>query len=162
MKFLVIDGRPCPASIAPYVYLVLRGAAQHASAIYRGDDPAAKAILHAHGGHTQRELANATPAQRRAWGIKGIPNRPGFSQHELRNQWGQPIAEWKQGVDSGGDDREAKMAINNAARRLGWKTEHPYKSGLEGHHWCFAERPRPLGLVQRARILHLRATLPRR
>lgn len=157
-KFRVIDGCPCPASIAPYVYIVLEGAKQDANSIYRGED--AKSILHRHGKHTQEEIHRMFPA---------ISNPAGRSQHELKSDGvgnagpvGRNLAEWQIGVDSGGDDHDSKMAINRSAARNGWKTRHPYKRGVEGHHWCFALRPRPKNLKQRARIIKLRATLPRR
>jgi hypothetical protein len=158
MKFLVIDGCPCPASIAPYVYLVLRQAGQTASSIYRGSDAAT--LLHRHGKHTQAEIHAMLPA---------ISNPAGFSQHELRSDGaGNPgvarggrLSEWTVGVDSGGDDAASKARIEAAARHFGWLARHPYSRGVEGHHWCFAARPRPRSLKQRARIIHLRATLPR-
>jgi hypothetical protein len=149
-RFRVIDGCPVPASIAPYVYIVLRDAGHTASSIYRGDD--ARAILHRHGKRTQAEIHRDMPA---------ISNPPGRSQHELRNENGQPLAEWQIGVDSGTDSSRDKRAINAAAARNGWATHHPYKRGVEGHHWQFLRRPKPRDLKQRARIIRLRATLPR-
>jgi hypothetical protein len=158
MKFRVIDGCPCPASIAPYVYLVLRGAGQTASSIYRGED--ARAILHAHGKHTQAEIHRSLPA---------ISNPPGRSEHELRSDGnanagpiGRHLHEWEVGVDSGGNDQASKEAVRSSARHHGWHIRHPYSRGVEGHHWCFLHQPKPRGLRQRAQILRLRATLPRR
>lgn len=158
MRFLVIDGCPCPASIAPYVYVALRDAGQTASSIYRGED--ARALLHAHGKHTQGEIHELYPA---------ISNPGGRSEHELRSDgYGNPgpvgrrLEEWQVGVDSGTNDHAAKMRVHHAAARHGWKIRHPYPRGVEGHHWCFAERPRPKGLRMRAKIIRLRATLPRR
>jgi hypothetical protein len=159
LRFRVIDGCPCPASVAPYVYLVLREAGHTASSIYRGDD--AKAILHRHDKRTQREIHIALPA---------ISNPPGFSQHELRSDGaGNPhvpgggrLKPWQVGVDSGTNSPADQARVEAAARRLGWHVRHPYSRGVEGHHWCFARRPRPKGLRQRAQIIRLRATLPRR
>lgn len=151
MKFRVIDGCPVPASIAPYIYLVLRRAGQSASSIYRGES--ARALLHAHGKHTQAEIHRMMP---------DISNPPGYSQHELRNGSGNVIPAWHVGVDSGGNDQASKDRVKNAARHYGWSIEHPYSRGVEGHHWCFAHRPRPNKLLHRARIIKLRATLPRR
>jgi hypothetical protein len=54
MNLVLIDGCPVPASIAPYVKLVLDHAGQQAQSIYRGQDAAA--LLHAHGKHTQAEI----------------------------------------------------------------------------------------------------------
>lgn len=159
MKFRIIDGCPCPASIAPYVYMVLREAGQTASSIYRGDDAAA--LLHRYGKHTQREIHQLLPA---------ISNPAGFSQHELRSDGaGNPgvprggrLEEWQVGVDSGGDDSRSQQRIENAARKLGWVVRHPYNRGVEGHHWCFSRQPKPHSVKQRAKIIRLRATLPRR
>lgn len=157
-KYLVIDGCPCPASIAPYVYLVLRQAKQTASSIYRGQDAAT--LLHAHGKHTQAEIHVMYPS---------ISNPAGCSQHELRSDAagnpgpvGRLLEDWQIGVDSGGDDWRSKSAVEQAAHHLGWRVRHPYARGVEGHHWCFATQPRPRSLKQRAQIIRLRATLPRR
>jgi hypothetical protein len=156
-KFRVIDGCPCPASIAPYVHIVLREAGQIASSIYRGEDAAA--LLHAHGKHTQAEVHQMLP---------GISNPPGRSQHELRSDGvgnlgpvGRRLEEWQIGVDSGTDDAAAKARVEAAARKHTFTIRHPYTRGVEGHHWCFAVRPRPRNLRQRARIIALRAILAR-
>lgn len=158
MTFSVVDGCPAPRSIAPYIYLVLRAAGQTASSIYRGED--AKAILHAHGKHTQAEVHQMLPA---------ISNPPGRSQHELRSDGvgnegpvGRRLKEWQVGVDSGGDDPASQARIEAAARHFGWEVRHPYSRGVEGHHWCFARPPHPHGLKQRAQVAHIRATLPGR
>lgn len=148
MKFAVVDGCPCPRSIAPYVYLVLRGAGQTASSIYRGED--AKALLHRLGKHTQGEIHRLYPA---------ISNPPGHSEHELRSDDGRPLQEWEVGIDSGGNDSASKRAIDHAAARLGWKVDHPYARGVEGHHWHFIEQPKPRGLKQRLQVIRLRARL---
>jgi hypothetical protein len=159
MKHLIVDGCPCPASVAPYVHLVLREAGQTASSIYRGED--AKKLLHAHGKMTQAEIHRAMP---------NISNPPGLSQHELRSDGvgtpnvprGGKLHAWQVGVDAGTNDRSAQDRITQAAKRFGWHVRHPYSRGAEGHHWQFATRPKPKGLRQRARIIRLRATLPRR
>lgn len=158
MKLRVIDGCACPASIAPYIYLVLKRAGQSASSIYRGED--AKAILHAHGKRTQAEIHRDLPL---------ISNPAGQSTHELRSDgsaWPGPIGrklqEWQVGTDSGVDSHASKMAINHAAEFYGWETFHPYNSStVEGHHWGFKHQPKSKGL-QRVRIIALRARLPRR
>lgn len=157
-KYLIIDGCPCPYDIAPYVYLVLRRAGQSATSIYRGSDAAA--LLHRHGKSTQAEIHRALPA---------ISNPEGFSQHELRSDgFGNPkvrrggrLKPWQIGVDSGGNDSASKERINAAARHFGWRVRHPYSRGVEGHHWCFARRPRPHGIKQWREIRRLRKTLPR-
>jgi hypothetical protein len=161
VRWRVIDGCPCPAGIAPYVDVVLRDAGQAASSIYRGTDRHAVRILHRHGKHTQAEIHRELPA---------ISNPPGYSQHELRSDGagnphvprGGKLHSWQVGVDSGGDDPASQHAITAAAQRHGWHVRHPYKRGVEGHHWCFATKPRPHSVRMRLRILKLRATLPRR
>lgn len=157
MRFSIVDGCPVPRSIAPYVYLVLREAGQQASSIYRGED--ARALLHAHGKHTQAEIHEMMPA---------ISNPAGRSQHELRSDGignagplGRRLRRWQVGVDSGANDEASKARVTHAAAHYGWRVRHPYSRGVEGHHWCFSRRPRPHGLRMRARIIHLRRTLPR-
>lgn len=161
MKFRVIDGCPCPASIAPYTDRVLKRADTPASSVYRGDDPAARPILHAHGKHTQREIANASAAQRRAWGVTGTPNAPGNSEHELRRNF-KPIPEWQQGVDSGPNTNANRARVHAAAKHYGWTIVFPYDSVVEYHHWRFAKRPRPKNPLQFLHIVRERAALPKR
>jgi hypothetical protein len=158
LKFLVIDGCPCPRSIAPYVYLVLREAGQSASSIYRGAD--ADRILHAHGKHDQAEIHAMYPS---------ISNPPGRSEHELRSDGfanagpvGRRLKEWEIGVDSGTDDQASRDRVSRAAQHYGWQIRHPYTRGVEGHHWCFSRRPRPRSLRQFRQIVRLRKTLPTR
>jgi hypothetical protein len=159
MQFRVVDGCPAPASIAPYIHLVLRQAGQTASSIYRGSD--ADAILHAHGKHDQAEIHRMYPT---------ISNPPGRSQHELRSDGvgnpgpvGRELQEWEVGVDSGGDDQASKLAVTRAAQHFGWTIRHPYSRGVEFHHWCFARQPRARRFSKTWwRIVHLRATLPKR
>jgi hypothetical protein len=158
VRFLIIDGCPCPESVAPYVYIVLRTAGQTASSIYRGQDAAT--LLHRHDKHTQAEIHEMYPA---------ISNPPNRSQHELRSDGfanfgppGRRLAPWQVGVDSGTDDPAAKARIEAAAKAHGWQVRHPYSRGVEGHHWCFAVQPKPRNLKQRARLVLVRARLPRR
>jgi hypothetical protein len=156
MDLVILDGCPCPASIAPYIARVLRRAGQSANSIYRGED--AKALLHAHGKSTQAEIHRLLPA---------ISNPPGFSSHELRGDGvcgprGKPIPGWKVGVDSGTDSPASRDAITRAARELGYVVEHPYSRGVEAHHWNFAKRPRPRNPVQFAHIVAERRRMPTR
>lgn len=158
MKFRVLDGCPCPDSIAPYIYVVLREAGQVASSIYRGEDAAA--LLHAHGKRTQAEIHRDLPA---------ISNPPGFSEHELRSDGvgkpyprGSRIPEWMQGVDSGGNSQEDRDRVSAAARKHGFSIVHHYSSGVEGHHWCFERQPRVFNPVRVRRIHKLRKSLPTR
>lgn len=157
-KYLVIDGCPCPYEVAAQVYLVLRKAGMTASSIYRGED--AKAILHAHGKHTQAEIHRMLP---------DISNPPGLSEHECRSDGvgkagppGRRLPKWQVGVDSGSNSLADKARVEAAARTFrGWRVEHHYSRGVEAHHWCFGGPPRPNTLWQRARIALLRRTLPR-
>lgn len=161
MDFLVVDGCPCPAGIAPFVKLVLDRAGQSASSIYRGEDPAAARILHAHGKHTQAEIHRLMPA---------ISNPAGLSQHELRSDGvgnprvprGEDLRPWQQGVDSGDDSAQSKREIVEAAAHYGWKVRHPYNSAVEGHHWCFTVMPKPNKRAPKALIERTRKALPRR
>lgn len=156
MKFALVDGRPCPASVAPYVYLVLRRAGQTATSIYRGED--AKELLHAHGLHTQAEIHALYPT---------ISNPAGHSEHELRSDGhanpkvpdGGKLEEWQVGIDSGSNSDADKKRIQDAAHHYGWRVKHPYTRGVEGHHWCFAVQPHPNGIVSAALIIAIRAKL---
>lgn len=170
MKFRVLPGgSPCPASIAPYWARVEHKAGVYDSSAYRGDDPAARPILHAHGKHTQRELSEAAPAQRAAWGVTGNPNRPGTGTHELRSDGharkgppGRKLAEWQQPVDLGPNTPGNVKLIEQAAHACGWPVEFPYPSGNEMHHCQFVTRPRPKNPVQFAHIVRERARMPRK
>lgn len=169
MKFRVIDGCPCPASIAPYWARILKRAGVAAESIYRGDDPAARVILNRHGKHTQRQLWSASPAQRRAWGVTGTPNRPGTGTHELlsdgrarKGPAGRKLAEWQQPADAGPNTPGNVKLIEQAARHEGWPVEFPYPSGDEMHHGQFVTRPRPKNPLQFLHIVRERAALPKR
>lgn len=157
MKLKVIDGCPCPAMPAPYVKRILDRADQIANSIYRGED--AKALLHAHGKHTQSEIfATSAP---------GVANPPGRSTHELRsdaNAYAGPVGrrleEWQVGIDSGQNTTHDRDAIERAARELGWPVKHPYTTGVELHHWNFVREPKPKNLTQRYHLIRERAALP--
>lgn len=158
MRFRLIDGCPAPAGIAPFIYLVLQRARQDASSIYRGSDAAA--LLHRHGKRTQAEIHRDLPT---------ISNPEGQSQHDLhsdgranRGPVGRRLRRWQVGVDSGNNDQRSKLAIEEAARHFGWQVEHPYIRGVEGHHWCFASRPKPRNWRQRRRLRRVRRSLPTR
>lgn len=163
-EFRVIQGLPCPKNIAPYIAIVLNDAKAQANSIYRGDD--ARSILNRHGHHSQYQLYHATPAQRRAWGILGTPDRPGTSTHELKSDGrayrrpvGADLAWWQQGFDV--NDWQV-AAVKAAANRHHWQLFQPYPTGAEHHHLNFRVEPKPHSLKDRLRILRLRATLPRR
>lgn len=157
-SFRVINGCPCPANIAPYMSIVLTDAKAHANSIYRGTDAAA--LLHKYGHSTQAELYTLYQTGR------GNPaNPPGFSTHELKSDGaafpafprGADLPWWCQGIDV--DDALVERCIA-AAKSHGWTMWQPYPAGSEYHHLCFRQQPRP-GLRTAARIVRLRATLPR-
>lgn len=159
MKLRVVDGCPCPASVAPYIARILDRAGQSANSIYRGED--ARALLHAHGKHTQREIFQSSPP--------GVANPPGRSTHELLSDTrayagpaGRKLAEWQVGVDSGANTTRDRDAIQRAARELGWPVKHPYAAGVELHHWNFVKRPRPRNPRQYLHIVRARRALPSR
>jgi hypothetical protein len=144
------------------VVRVLKRAGTPASSIGRGNEPQERAILNARGKHSQAQLYHASPAQQRAWGVTGRPNRPGFSEHERRNRAGGRNPEWMQGVDSGPNTDENRRRVRAAAAFYGWKIVFPYDSVVEYHHWRFAKRPRPRNLRQRLHLVRERAALPKR
>jgi GH25 family lysozyme M1 (1,4-beta-N-acetylmuramidase) len=119
------------------------------SSIYRGDD--ALALLHANGKHSQRELAEATPAERTAWGVLGTPNPPDRGTHILLGdgtvgRLHEKLPWWRCGIDINLKGSEAEQEaeaerIETAARRLGWDLYRPYSSGSERHHFNFRRRP---------------------
>jgi len=157
-RYLIIDGCPCPYDVAAQIYRVLRKAGQTANSIYRGDDAAT--LLHAHGKRTQREI-HADPA------LAAISNPPGRSSHDLHGDGvigrpGEHLATWQVGVDSGTDDPAAAAAIERAARAFGWIVHHPYSRGAERHHWNFKVQPKARNPLQAARLIAIRARLPRR
>jgi GH24 family phage-related lysozyme (muramidase) len=83
-RFVEIAGCPCPVELAPFVREVMRRTGSAPVTLYRGDEPGALAILHAHGKHSQAELVALAAAGRGAEaGIKGTPNPAGQSTHEL-------------------------------------------------------------------------------
>jgi len=143
LRFVVIDGCPCPKPLYPLLRKLKAETGCTFNSIYRGDD--ALALLHANGKHSQREIANATSAERAAWGILGTPNPAGRSTHELFSDGvaykvpvGRKLKWWQCGIDI--DDAHISVVME-AAKRHGWKLKHPYKAGVEFHHLNFARRP---------------------
>jgi hypothetical protein len=158
MQFRVIDSCPFPRSIAPYFAVLKQDVpGSFINSGYRGED--AKAILHAHGKHSQAEIFKSSPP--------GVANPPGYSSHELRSDGnpayhgkarGQAIPEWQCGIDI--NDQFVSAWIG-AARKRGWTLMRPYSSGVEFHHLIFSKQPRPQGPRTMAKLVHLRATLPK-
>ncbi len=164
MDFRVVQGCPVGRNIAPYIAIVVNDARTTLDSIYRGDD--ARAILNAHGHHSQWQLVHATPVQRAAWGILGTPDPVGQSTHEMRSDGNAypsvPIGDrlpewWMQGFDVNTAQADRVIA---AARRYGWELWRPYGTGAELHHLNFRSRPRPTRRTA-LRIVRLRHTLPR-
>ncbi len=158
-KYVLIDGCPCPYSVAPYVYLVLRKSGERATSLYRGDDPAAKPLLRRYGKHTQRELANASPQQRAAWGVTGGVNPAGRSMHELRSDAvakrgpaGRELWEWEIGIDAGPNTDANRSRIRRAAESYGLSVYFPYPSKVEYHHFGFKSRPKVNRRLTKTRV----------
>lgn len=153
-RFLVVQGSPCNVTAAAYFALLTKATHSTVNAIYRGDD--ARAILHRHGKHTQRELYLSLP--------RGVANPPGRSTHELRSDGaayrgpiGRKLQWWQEGIDVN-DNNVLSMILE--ARFHGWFLFQPYRAGVEYHHLNFRRRP-IARTADRARLLRLRATLPR-
>jgi hypothetical protein len=162
--FRVIQDCPCPAGIAPYIYVVTHAAHATVNSIYRGQDAAA--LLHKYGKHTQAELYDGYQD-----GEPGFypANPPGFSTHELKSDGvaypnfprGADLPWWCQGFDVNDSDVEH---VEYQASLRGWELFRPYTSGVEYHHLNFKVQPHPdpkradSNLV---RLNHLRDTLPR-
>lgn len=155
MSFRVVQGCPVNASIAPYIALLAQDCGARINSLYRGED--AKHLLHRHGKHSQGELYATLP--------RGTANPPGRSTHELRSDGvaypgpiGRKLAWWQQGIDV--NDRDVPR-MKEAARRRGWELFQAYHAGVEFHHLNFARRPRAKGPRTLAKLIRLRATLPR-
>lgn len=156
MSFRVVGTCPVNTMLAPYIALLVRDCGAHVNSLYRGD-PAAS-ILHARGHQTQSEVYRSSPP--------GVANPPGRSTHELRSDAvaypgpvGRHLDWWCNGIDV--NDRDVRPMIE-AARRRGWHLVQSYHSGAEVHHLNFSRRPRPKGPLTAAKLIRLRATLPRR
>lgn len=166
-QYRIIDTCPCPKLVAPYFYIVLHDAGATATSIWRGDDPVGQALENKYGHHSQKQLCLATPAERAAWGIMGTPNHWGQSTHELKSDGraypriplGAELDWWMQGLDADGGD-QAERCIHAAAKH-DWKLWRPYDTEAELHHLNFLEEPKPHTPLMAARIIKLRATLPR-
>jgi hypothetical protein len=152
----VIQGSPFRAAIAPYYAILVKDTGATVNSGYRGVDAAR--ILHKRGKHTQAELYATLPP--------GVANPPGFSSHEgfsdgnpiFHTPRGRRLAWWQDGIDV--NDSDVPHMIH-AARLRGWTLVQPYTSGAEVHHLNFARKPRPQGPRTMAKLIHLRATLPR-
>lgn len=148
VRYIEVGGCPVPTEgeFDLGVLYVVRRTGAEPTTVYRGDDPQAVKIMHAHGKHTQRELANATAAQRAEWGIRGTPNAPGTSTHELAAagifaaSLTAHIPGWQCGQDwpipEVGDVIETWDELHAGAFR-------PYPTSIfEGQHVCNRHQPR--------------------
>jgi hypothetical protein len=158
-KFLLVGDCPAPYDVAPYIHLVLKRAGEEPSSIYRGQDPAAGPLLRRFGKHTQKQLVDASPARRRAWGVTGIPNPYDRSQHELRDSDGDPIPTWKVGVDAGPNTNDNRTRLKMAAHYYGLTIDFPYDSVVEYHHFQFVKQPKPNRKLTVTRVKITRAML---
>jgi len=149
LKYVVIDDCPCPKPLFPILKKLQHDTGCKYSSIYRGDD--ALALLHAHDKHSQRELAEATPAERAAWGILGTPNPPDRGTHILLGdgvvgRLHQKLPWFRCGIDINLKGSEAEQEaeakkIEAAAHRHGWELYRPYPSGSERHHFNLRRKP---------------------
>lgn len=138
-RFTTIDGCPVPNALAAAVLEVKRRTGQSLVTCYRGDDPEALAIMHAHGKHSQGELYAAWErGEAAAYGILGTPNRPGQSTHEQRSDGraypgpvGRKLADFECGMDW---PDAAIPAVMRAFTAIGAVPVHPYTTGAEYHH----------------------------
>jgi hypothetical protein len=156
MAFRVIQGSPCNAQAAPYFAVLVKDSGATVNSIDRSREAAS--ILHAHGKHTQAEVFATSPP--------GVANPPGRSTHERRSDGvaypgpvGRRLQWWQQGIDVNDSDVHLMMV---AAHARGWHLVQPYKAGVEFHHLNFARKPRPKGPRTMAKLIRIRATLPRR
>ncbi|HEX6457101.1 MAG TPA: glycoside hydrolase family 25 protein [Solirubrobacterales bacterium] len=149
LKFVVLDGCPCPRPLYPILKKLKKETDCEYSSIYRGDD--ALELLHENDKHSQRELAEATPQQRAEWGVLGTPNPPDRGTHILLGdgvvgRLHEKLPWFKCGIDINLKGSEAEQEaeakrIERAARRHGWELYRPYPSGSERHHFNFRKKP---------------------
>ncbi|MGN6189751.1 MAG: glycoside hydrolase family protein [Conexibacter sp.] len=155
-RFVEVAGCPCPAELAPFVRTVMRRTGVAPVTIYRGSEPDALAILHAHGKHSQAELRAAWEQGRAAQlGIRGIPDMPGQSTHELRSDgraFPGPIGRVLDPIQCGMDwPIPAIDHVMAELNRLGCRPIHPYGSATtEAQHVCCTVEGR-LGVLARLR-----------
>lgn len=152
MRYVPVQGCPCPAPLAPFLREVLSASGARLQSCYRGAD--AEALLHQLGKSSQRELYAGWVARRPGF---NPANPPGFSTHELRNdgaaypQWprGARIPWWACGIDV--DDAHVPAFIA-AARARGWVVTQTYPTSAgEYHHVNFRKPPVRKRLASRAK-----------
>lgn len=156
-RFVEIAGCPCPAELAPFVREVMRRTGSAPVTIYRGSEPDALAILHAHGKHSQAELVALAAAGRGAEaGIKGTPNPAGQSTHELCSDgraFPGPLGSRLDPMQCGMDwpDGDVPRVIAEFAK-LGCEPFRPYGASTnESQHICCRAEGARLDILARLR-----------
>jgi lysozyme len=156
-RFIEVSGCPCPAELAPFVREVMRRTGSAPVTIYRGSEPDALAILHAHGKHSQAELVALAAAGRGAEaGIKGTPNPAGQSTHELCSDgraFPGPVGRRLDPTQCGMDwpDADVPRVIAEFAK-LGCEPFRPYgASANESQHICCRAEGARLNILTRLR-----------
>jgi GH24 family phage-related lysozyme (muramidase) len=156
-RFVEIAGCPCPAELAPFVREVMRRTGSAPVTIYRGSEPDALAILHAHGKHSQAELVALAAAGRGAEaGIKGTPNPAGQSTHELCSDgraFPSPVGSKLDPMQCGMDWPDADVPrVIKAFEQLGCKPFRPYGASTnESQHICCRAEGGRLSVLARLR-----------
>jgi len=155
-RFVEIDGCPVPVAKADVVRECKRRSGGVLQSCYRGDDPEGVAILNRNGKHSQRQIVNATAAERAAWGVLGTPNPVGRSTHEGYSDGvaypgpvGRPLEDWQIGEDWRDEDIERVM---RAYTEMGLAPIHPYAAGVEYHHVNPTKPPRLFRPLKRGSI----------
>lgn len=156
-RFVEIAGCPCPVELAPFVREVMRRTGSAPVTIYRGSEPGALAILHAHGKHSQAELVALRAAGRAAeFGIKGTPNAAGQSTHELFSDgraFPSPLGSKLDPMQCGMDwpDADVPRVIAEFAK-LGCEPFRPYGAATnESQHICCRAEGGRLNILTRLR-----------
>jgi GH24 family phage-related lysozyme (muramidase) len=157
-RFVEIAGCPCPAELAPFVREVMRRTGSAPVTIYRGSEPDALAILHAHGKHSQAELVALAAAGRGAEaGIKGTPNAAGQSTHELysdgRAFTDHPLGSRLDPMQCGMDWPDADVPrVIAEFEKLGCEPFRPYGASTnESQHICCRAEGGRLDVLTRLR-----------
>ena len=156
-RFIEIAGCPCPAELAPFVREVMRRSRSAPVTIYRGSEPDALAILHAHGKHSQAELVALAAAGRGAEvGIKGTPNPAGQSTHELCSDgraFAGPVGCKLDPMQCGMDWPDADVPrVIAEFEKLGCEPFRPYGASTnESQHICCRAEGGRLNILTRLR-----------
>lgn len=136
IQLVKINCTAVPVVIEPDIRAVHAKTGYWPISVYRG--PECEPIINPCGEHSQRQLVNASPAQRAQWGVLGTPNPIGRSTHECRSDGvafsgpvGRIIEDGQCGMDY---PNQSIPVVMWAFRVLGHRPFHPYTSGVEYHH----------------------------